>query len=185
MSRLKDVYKKDVLPALTKRLGITNPNALPALDKITVSMGVGKAKENKKHMENAVAILGRITGQKAVVTKSRVAVAQFHLREGMPVGAKVTLRGTRAWEFLDRLITVVIPRIRDFRGLPKTFDGHGNYSMGLAEQTVFPEVDGELIESPQGMNITMTFRKADDKASAAFLEAFHFPFQRPEDARHG
>jgi large subunit ribosomal protein L5 len=185
MARLREVYRKDVRPALAKRLGVSNPNALPTLDKITVSMGVGKAKENKKHMENAVAILARITGQKAVVTKSKVAVAQFHLREGMPVGCKVTLRGTRAWEFLDRLITVVIPRIRDFRGLPRTFDGHGNYSMGLAEQTVFPEVDGELIESPQGMNITMTFRRATDQGSAAFLEAFHFPFQRPEDARHG
>src|SRR5690349_18731274 len=117
MARLREVYRKDVRPALAKRLGVSNPNALPTLDKITVSMGVGKAKENKKHMENAVAILARITGQKAVVTKSKVAVAQFHLREGMPVGCKVTLRGTRAWEFLDRLITVVIPRIRDFRGL--------------------------------------------------------------------
>jgi large subunit ribosomal protein L5 len=185
MTRLRELFRTEVRPALSKGLGVSNVHALPALEKITISMGVGKAKENKKHMENAVAILERISGQKAVVTKSKTAVAQFHLREGMPIGCKVTLRGTRAWEFLDRLISVVIPRIRDFRGLPRTFDGHGNYSMGLAEQTVFPEVDGELIESPQGMNITMTFRGGDDKKSAAFLEAFHFPFRRPEEARHG
>jgi large subunit ribosomal protein L5 len=185
MTRLRELFKKEVRPALAKSLGVSNLHALPTLEKITVSCGVGKAKENKKHMENAVEILGRITGQKAIVTKSKTAVAQFHLREGMPIGCKVTLRGARAWEFLDRLISVVIPRIRDFRGLPRTFDGRGNYSMGLAEQTVFPEVDGELIESPQGMNITMTIRGGDDKASAAFLEAFHFPFRRPEEARHG
>lgn len=185
MARLKDLFRSEIRPALAERLGIKNVNAVPALEKITVSCGVGKAKENKKHMENAVAILSRITGQKALVTKSKAAVAQFHLREDMAIGCKVTLRGTRAWEFLDRLISVVIPRIRDFRGLPKTFDGRGNYSMGLAEQTVFPEVDGELTESPQGMNITMTFRKATDAGAAAFLEALHFPFRRPEEARHG
>ena len=185
MSRLRELFAKEVRPALAKRLGITNVNAIPALQKITVSCGVGKAKENKKFMETAVEILTRITGQKAVVTLSKTSVAQFKLRENMPIGAKVTLRGPRAWEFLDRLISVVIPRIRDFRGLSRTFDGHGNYSMGLAEQTVFPEVDGELIESPQGMNITMTFRGGSDAHSAAFLEAFHFPFRRPEEARHG
>lgn len=185
MARLREVYKSKVVPALSKRLGASNPLALPALQKITVSCGVGKAKENKKYLETAVDILGRITGQKAVITKSKVAVAQFKLREDMAIGCKVTLRGARAWEFLDRLIHVVIPRIRDFRGLSKKFDGRGNYSMGLAEQSVFPEVDGELVESPQGMNITMTFRGDSDAGSAAFLEGLHFPFRRAEEARHG
>ena len=185
MARLRELYHKQVLPALAKRLGTNNALALPALQKITISCGVGKAKENKKYLETAVDILGRISGQKAVVTKSKTAVAQFKLREDMPIGAKVTLRGARAWEFLDRLIHVVIPRIRDFRGLPKKFDGRGNYSMGLSEQSVFPEVDGELVESPQGMNITMTIRGGSDAGSAAFLEELHFPFRREEDARHG
>lgn len=184
MPRLKDLYQSTVRQALSKRLGIANPHALPRLQKITVSCGVGKAKENKKYMETAVEILGRITGQKAVVTLAKTAVAQFKVREGMPVGAKVTLRGARAWEFLDRLISVVIPRIRDFRGLPRGFDGHGNYNMGLAEQSVFPEVDGELVESPQGMNITMTFTGGSDEGSAALLEELHFPFRR-EEARRG
>lgn len=184
-ARLKTEFAAKVRPALQKRLGVANLHALPRLQKITVSCGVGKAKENKKYMETAVEILGRITGQKAVVTKARTAVAQFKVREGMPVGAKVTLRGARAWEFLDRLISVVIPRIRDFRGLPRAFDGRGNYSMGLAEQSVFPELDGELVESPQGMNITLSFSGGSDEASAAFLEELHFPFRRPEEARHG
>jgi large subunit ribosomal protein L5 len=185
MQRLRDDYRTRVRPALSKRLGIQNVNALPDLRKITISCGVGKAKENKKHLEVAVDILGRISGQKAVTTVAKNAVANFKLREGMPIGAKVTLRGERAWEFLERLIHVVIPRIRDFRGLNKKFDGRGNYSMGLAEQSVFPEIEGELTESPQGMNITMTISGGSDEASAAFLEELRFPFRREEDERHG
>jgi large subunit ribosomal protein L5 len=185
MARLREIYRTQARPALAKRLGTDNPHALPSLEKITVSCGVGKAKENKKHMETAVAILTRITGQKPVVTNAKTAVAQFKVREGMAVGCKVTLRGARAWEFLDRLIQVVIPRIRDFRGLPRVFDGRGGYSMGLSEQSVFPELDGELVESPQGMNIALTIRGGSDDASAAFLEELHFPFRREEAVRHG
>jgi large subunit ribosomal protein L5 len=185
MGRLRDDYKSRVRPALSKRLGIGNAHALPDLEKITVSCGVGKAKENKKHLDVAVDILGRITGQKAVTTKAKQAVANFKVREDMPIGAKVTLRGARAWDFLERMIHVVIPRIRDFRGLPKKFDGRGNYSMGLAEQSVFPEVEGELTESPQGMNITMTISGGSDESSAAFLEELRWPFRREEDERHG
>lgn len=185
MPHLRNEYRTRIRPALAKRLGLDNVHALPDLQKITVSCGVGKAKENKKHLEVAVDILGRITGQKAVVTKARNAVANFKVREDMPIGCKVTLRGDRAWEFLERLIHVVIPRIRDFRGLDRKFDGRGNYSMGLAEQNVFPELEADLLESPQGMNITMTIRGGSDEASAAFLEELRFPFRREEDERRG
>jgi large subunit ribosomal protein L5 len=147
MARLREVYRTQVLPALAKRMGTSNAHALPALQKITISCGVGKAKENKKYLETAVDILGRISGQKAVITLSKTAVAQFKLREDMPIGAKVTLRGARAWEFLDRLIHVVIPRIRDFRGLSKKFDGRG--TTAWYGRAGVPEVDGELVESPR------------------------------------
>jgi large subunit ribosomal protein L5 len=180
MARLQQLYDTQVRDRLQKRLGIQNRHAIPNLRKITVSCGVGKAKDNKKYLETATEILTRITGQKAVVTRSKTSIAQFKLREGMPIGAKVTLRGARAWEFLDRLIAVVIPRIRDFRGLKRSFDGHGNYNMGLAEQSVFPEVDADLLESPQGMNIAITISGDNDGASAAFLEEFQFPFRREE-----
>jgi large subunit ribosomal protein L5 len=180
MARLRKLYDSEIRARLQERLGIENRHALPQLRKITVSCGVGKAKDNKKFLEIATEILTRITGQKAVVTRSRVSIAQFKLREDMPIGAKVTLRGDRAWEFFDRLIAVVIPRIRDFRGLKRSFDGHGNYNMGLGEQSVFPEVDNELLESPQGMNIAITISGDSDEASAAFLEEFHFPFRREE-----
>ena len=179
-ARLREHYRTHVRAALAKRLGASNALALPRLVKVTVSCGVGKAKENKKALETAVNILTRITGQKAVATLSKKSVAQFKLREGMPIGAMVTLRGDRAYEFLDRLINVVIPRIRDFRGLPRRLDGRGNYNMGLAEQTVFPEVDGELVDTPQGMNIAICMTGGSDDASAALLEEFSFPFRREE-----
>ena len=180
MARLQDQYQSTIRSQLMEQLGVKNVHAVPEFRKITVSCGVGEAKDNKKVLENAVTILGRVTGQKAVVTHARKSIAQFRLRQGMPVGARVTLRGALMYEFLDRLINVVIPRIRDFRGMPRKFDGRGNYNMGLAEQSVFPEVDGELLESPQGMNIAITISGGSDENSAALMEAYSFPFRREE-----
>jgi large subunit ribosomal protein L5 len=180
MSRLRELYEKQVVPKLMERLGAKNRLALPRLKKITISCGVGKAKDNKKHLETAQEILSRISGQKPVVTRARVSVAQFKLREGMPIGVKVTLRGERAYEFLDRLISVVIPRIRDFRGLAARFDGRGSYNMGIAEQSVFPEIDSDLLDTQQGMNIAITISGGSDEASRALLEGFSFPFRREE-----
>jgi len=185
VARLRDQYLNEIRPQLKERLGLTNDFAVPRLQKITVSCGVGGAKDNKKLLEHAVGILERVTGQKAVTTRARKSVAQFRLREGMLIGARVTLRGAQMYEFLDRLINVVTPRIRDFRGLKRKLDGFGNYNMGLAEQTVFPEVDGELLETPQGMNIAMTFRSQSDEHSIALLEAYNFPFRREEVASVG
>jgi large subunit ribosomal protein L5 len=179
-ARLQETYKNEVVPRLMERLGTKNVMALPRLEKITVSAGVGRAKDNKKYLTDAVEILTRITGQKAVVTKARKPIAQFKLRAGMPVGTMVTLRGVRAYEFLDRLIAVVIPRIRDFRGLPRSFDRYGNYNMGIAEQSVFPEIDTDLLENTQGMNIAITIRNGKNGAGEALLEEFGFPFRREE-----
>jgi large subunit ribosomal protein L5 len=185
VARLKHQYYKTTRARLQERMKIANPFAVPRLRKITVSCGVGKGKENKKLFDHAVNILTRITGQKAVVTVARKSVAQFKLREGMNIGAMVTLRGDRAYEFLDRLIQVVIPRIRDFRGLPRQFDGRGNYNMGLSEQTVFPEVDGELLEHVQGMNIAISISGGSDDRSRALLEEFSFPFRPAQEANVG
>ncbi|MDJ0520911.1 MAG: 50S ribosomal protein L5 [Planctomycetota bacterium] len=185
MARLRDHYMNEIRPALKEQLGLGNDFAVPRIQKITVSCGVGGAKDNKKLLENAVGILERVTGQKAVTTRARKSIAQFRLRQGMLVGARVTLRGAQMYEFLDRLINVVTPRIRDFRGLKRKLDGQGNYNMGLAEQSVFPEVDGELLETPQGMNIAMTIRSQSDDHSIALLEAFKFPFRREEVASVG
>jgi large subunit ribosomal protein L5 len=182
-ARLHERYAKEVRPRLKERLRLRNDLEVPRLDKITLSMGVGGAVENKKLLETAVASLTRIAGQKAVTTKARRSVSQWKVREGMPIGAKVTLRGARAWEFLDRLVSIVIPRIRDFRGLPKRFDGRGNYNLGLAEQTVFPEVDST--EAPQGLNISISIRGGDDAGGAALLEELGFPFVRPEERSRG
>ena len=143
---------------------------------------MGKAKDNKKLLENALEILTLATGQKAVVTRAKRSIAQFKLRDGMVVGARVTLRGDRAYEFFDRLVQVVIPRIRDFRGLPARFDGRGNYNLGIAEQSVFPEIGTDLLEFPQGMNIALTISGGSDEASQALLEEFNFPFRREEAA---
>jgi large subunit ribosomal protein L5 len=179
-ARLREKYDAEVKARLKERLAIQNVMALPRLDKITVSAGVGKAKENKKLLTDTVEILTRVTGQKAVITKARRPIAQFKLRAGMPVGAMVTLRGERAYEFLDRLISVVIPRIRDFRGLPRKTDAQGNYNMGIAEQSVFPEIDTDLLENTQGMNIAITIRNGANGAGEALLEEFNFPFLREE-----
>jgi len=180
VARLRDQYFGEIRTQLREQLGISNDYALPRLQKITISCGVGDAKDNKKLLDHATGILERVSGQKAVKTRARKSIAQFRLREGMLVGARVTLRGARMYEFLDRLINVVIPRIRDFRGLSRKLDGHGNYNMGLSEQSVFPEVDGELLETTQGMNIAMTIRSESDEHSAALLAAYKFPFRREE-----
>lgn len=182
MARLREQYLGEIRDRLKSRLEIDNVNALPRLKKITVSMGIGAAKDNKKLLENGRLILEKITGQKPVTTRARKSIAQFRLRQGMAVGATVTLRGVRMYEFLDRLISVVIPRIRDFRGLSRKLDGRGNYNMGLVEQSVFPEVGTELLEFPMGMNIAMTFVGGSDEASAVLLEEFGFPFRQPEEA---
>jgi len=179
MSRLKEKYTDEIVSMMKERFSYSNVNQVPRLDKITVSMGVGKAIENNKRIESAVRDLGTITGQKPVVTRARRSIAGFKLRQGMAVGAKVTLRGGRMFEFLDRLITLAIPRIRDFRGFSTTaFDGHGNYSMGLAEQMVFPEINVDKVDFVQGLNITMTVDRSTDEASLALLQMFGFPFRR-------
>ena len=164
--RLKEKYQKEILPALAAKLGRTNRLSLPRLQKIVVNMGVGKAIADKKYMEEAVEALKQITGQKPLITLSRKSIANFKLRENMPIGCKVTLRGTRMFEFLDRLISLALPRVRDFRGLdPNAFDGRGNYNLGLTEQLVFPELNPDKFTTPQGMNITLvTSAQSDDEA---------------------
>jgi large subunit ribosomal protein L5 len=183
--RLLERYRKEIRPKLRSRLKVENDLALPRIQKITLSMGVGGAVENKKLVDAAAASLTNISGQKAVVTEARVSVASWKVREGMPIGAKVTLRGSRCYEFLDRLISVVIPRIRDFRGMPTRFDGRGNYSLGIAEQTVFPEIDIDKTEGLAGLNVTITIAGGSDARSRALLEEFGFPFAHPEAAARG
>lgn len=176
--RLKVKYGGEIIPAMRKQFGYPNAMAVPRIEKITVSMGVGKAAENAKIMDAAVADLAQITGQKPLVTKSRKSISQFRLRAGLAIGCKVTLRGARMYEFLDRLISVVIPRIRDFRGLKRnSFDGRGNYNMGLSDQLVFPEVNLDRVEHVQGMNITITIRNGTDESSLALLKHFGMPFR--------
>jgi large subunit ribosomal protein L5 len=184
--RLLERYENEIRPALAKALGRTNPHALPRLEKIVLNMGVGSAITEKKHMEEATAALAQITGQKALVTKSRVAIANFRLREDLPIGAKVTLRGLRMYEFLDRLISLALPRVRDFRGLnPNAFDGHGNYSLGLSEQLVFPELNPDKFLRPQGMNVTLVISGGSDDESRELLRGFGMPFKTEEKAEGG
>jgi large subunit ribosomal protein L5 len=179
MARLLDKYRAEILPKLAKELGRDNPHALPRLTKIVVSMGVGKAIADSKVLDEAAEYLGVITGQKPVVTRSRKSISQFKLREGMPIGCAVTLRGQRMYEFLDRLITLVLPRVRDFRGLnPKAFDGRGNYSLGLSEQMVFPEVNADKVKTVQGMNIAIVTTARSDDEGRVLLREFGMPFRR-------
>jgi large subunit ribosomal protein L5 len=179
MARLKEHYEQNLLPALIERLGLSNPMEAPRISKITVNMGVGEAVADKKIVDNAVKDMEAITGQKAVITKARKSVAAFKLRDGMPIGCKVTLRRERMYEFLDRLINVAIPRVRDFRGLSaKSFDGQGNYSMGVKEQIIFPEIDYDQVDAVRGMDITITTTAKDDEAGRALLDAFQFPFRK-------
>lgn len=181
-ARLKERYDSEILPKLSEKLGRKNRLDLPRLEKIVVSMGVGSAISDKKHIDEATNALAEITGQKALVCKSRKAIANFRLREGMPIGAKVTLRGLRMYEFLDRLLSIALPRVRDFRGVKKkAFDGNGNYSLGLAEQTVFPELNPDKYTRPQGMNIAICSAGANDDEAREMLVLFGFPFEREED----
>ncbi len=182
-ARLIERYESEILPALAEKLGRKNRMSLPCLDKIVVSMGVGSAISDKKHIEEATSALADITGQKALVCKSRKSIANFRLREGMPIGAKVTLRGERMYEFLDRLISIVLPRVRDFRGVKKTaFDGCGNYSLGLTEQLVFPELNPDKYLRTQGLNIAICTKGATNDEARLLLELFGFPFVRDEVA---
>jgi large subunit ribosomal protein L5 len=178
MARLMDRYQKEIIKQLSNKLGRTNPLSLPRLQKIVVNMGVGKALQEKTRMEQAAEQLTQITGQRAQVTKAKVAVSGFRLREGNEIGCRVTLRGRRMYEFLDRLISIALPRIRDFRGVnPKSFDGHGNYSMGLSEQMVFPEVDPDKVTFTQGMDITFVTSTNNDDEARELLRSFGMPFR--------
>ena len=176
--RLKKHYYDEVRDQLQQKFGYANVNQIPKIEKIVVNMGVGEAATDGKAIDGAVADLRAITGQQPLVTHARKSIATFHLREGMPIGAKVTLRGDRMWEFLDRLIAVAIPRIRDFRGIsPKSFDGRGNFSMGVTEQLIFPEIDFDSIDRTRGMDITIVTTAQTNEEGKALLEAFHFPFK--------
>ncbi|MBF6025751.1 50S ribosomal protein L5 [Lysobacter niastensis] len=177
-TRLEKFYKDEVVPALTKKFGYTNPMEVPRLTKITINMGVGEAATNKKILENAVADLTKIAGQKPIVTKSRVSVASFKIRDGWPIGCKVTLRRGQMFEFLDRLINISLPRVRDFRGVSgRSFDGRGNYNMGVKEQIIFPEIDFDQVDALRGMDIAITTTAKTDAEAKALLEAFRFPFR--------
>lgn len=179
--RLLERYENEILPHLAEKLGRKNRHSLPQLQKIVVSMGVGSAISDKKHMEDAVSALADITGQKPLVCKARKSVAAFRLREGSPVGCKVTLRGRRMYEFLDRLVSIALPRVRDFRGLnPKAFDKRGNYSLGLNEQLVFPELNPDKYTRPQGMNIAICCSSDSDDESRELLTGFGVPFRTAE-----
>ncbi len=176
--RLKLRYRQEIAPALQSQFSYANPMQIPSVVKIVVNMGVGQAAKDAKLMDGAVRDLTLITGQKPLVQKARVSIAQFKLREGMPIGAKVTLRGDRMWEFLDRLLSLALPRIRDFRGLsPKQFDGNGNYTFGLNEQSMFHEIDPDTIDRPRGMDITIVTTATNDDEGRALLRALGFPFK--------
>jgi len=176
--RLKSRYRSEIAPALKTQFGFKNPMQIPTLVKIVVNMGVGEAARDSKLIEGAVRDLAVITGQKPQVTKSRKSIAQFKLREGQPIGAHVTMRGDRMWEFADRLLSISLPRIRDFRGLsPKQFDGKGNYTFGLTEQVVFPEIEQDKVDRPRGMDITIVTTAKDDDEGRALLKALGFPFK--------
>ena len=180
--RLKTKYHDEIKANLQQQLGLVNVMQVPNLEKIVINMGVGRATQQPSLLEGAVADLTAIAGQKPIVTKAKHSIAGFKLREGQSIGTKVTLRGDRMWEFLDRLIAVAIPRIRDFRGLPsKSWDGRGNYTFGLNDQTVFAEVDYDKIDTPRGMDITIVTTATDDAAGKALLDAFGFPFRQAED----
>ncbi|HVN45759.1 MAG TPA: 50S ribosomal protein L5 [Steroidobacteraceae bacterium] len=176
---MQQYYREQVIPRLRSELKVDNLMQVPRISKITVNMGVGEAVADKKVMDAAVADLTRITGQKPLVTKSRKAIASFKIRAGLAVGAKVTLRGMRMYEFLDRLISIAMPRIRDFRGVsPRSFDGQGNYSLGVKEQIIFPEIQYDQIDQVRGMDITITTTARNDRHGRALLEAFNFPFRK-------
>jgi large subunit ribosomal protein L5 len=177
--RLKTAYQQDVRPRLKDELGLTSTMQVPRLQKITLNMGVGEAKTDAKMLDSAIDELTTIAGQRAHVRKARKSIASFKLREGMPVGARVTLRGDRMWEFLDRLVSIALPRIRDFRGLsPRSMDGRGNFSLGIREQIIFPEIDYDQIAGIRGLDVAITTSAANDEQGLALLRALGMPFQR-------
>ena len=178
MAQFREIYKQEVIPALTKQFGYDNPMRVPKITKVVLNMGLGEALGDKKILETAANDLALISGQKVVITKARKSIAGFKIREGWPVGCKVTLRGERMYEFLDRLVSIAIPRIRDFRGLsPKTFDGRGNFAMGVTEQIIFPEIDYDKIDRLRGLDITITTTANTDDEGRALLAALNFPFR--------
>ena len=177
--RLKEKYTKEVVSALKEQLALPNVNEVPRLEKIVVNMGVGAAVMDAKQLDAAVEDLRQITGQAPTITRAKKSIAGFKIRQGMPIGAKVTLRGAYMWEFMDRLLSTAIPRVRDFRGLnPKSFDGRGNYSMGVTEQLIFAEIDYDKVDRVRGMDVTFVTTAKTDEAARALLDAFGFPFKR-------
>ena len=178
MARLKEIYKKEIVPALTKQFGYKSVMQVPRVSKVVLNMGVGEAVGDKKLLENAAADMQKIAGQKPVITKARKAIAVFKIREGYPIGCMVTLRENRMYEFLDRLISIALPRVRDFRGVSgRSFDGRGNFNMGVKEQIIFPEIEYDKIDAMRGMNITITTTAKTDAEAKALLAAFRFPFK--------
>lgn len=178
MARLKELYQSELQAKLQQELGISNIMAVPRITKITLNMGVGEAVGDKKVMDNALRDLELISGQKPIVTVARKSIAGFKIRDGWPVGCKVTLRGARMYEFLDRLVSIAIPRIRDFRGVSaKSFDGHGNFAMGVSEQIIFPEIDYDKVDKLRGLDVTITTTARNDEEGRALLRAFSFPFK--------
>ena len=181
MARLHDQYNESIAPALATKFSLKNKMAIPKLDKIVINMGVGKATQDKAVLDIAAESLARISGQKPLITKAKTSVSGFRLREGNEIGCKVTLRGKRMYEFLDRLISIALPRIRDFRGVnPNSLDGHGNYTLGLAEQVVFPEIDADKMHHTQGMDITIVTSTDNDDQARELLKSFGMPFRLPQ-----
>ncbi len=179
MARLKDKYRKEIAPAIAKEFGIENPMAIPRIEKVVVNMGMGEAIANSKILDTAVEELRSVTGQKPVVTKAKKSIAAFKLRQGMNIGTMVTLRGDRMYEFLDRLISVALPRVRDFRGISaKAFDGRGNYTLGIREQLIFPEIDFNKVDKTRGMNISIVTTAKTDEQARALLKALGMPFRQ-------
>jgi large subunit ribosomal protein L5 len=178
MARLKDRYNEEIAPALKERFGIENPMRIPRLEKIVVNMGVGEASQNSRALDGAMEDLATITGQKAQMRRARKSIAGFKIREGMPVGARVTLRGERMWEFLDRLVSVALPRVRDFRGIsPNSFDGHGNYALGLREQLIFPEISYDAIDTTRGLDVAVVTTTESDEEARELLRLLGMPFR--------
>ncbi len=184
VARLRADYNERIVPAMIEKFGYKNRMEVPRLDKVVLNMGVGEATQDKKKVETAASEMELIAGQKPVITKAKKSIAQFKLREGMPIGVKVTLRAERMYEFVDRLVTIALPRVRDFRGLnPKSFDGRGNYAMGLKEQLVFPEINYDRIEKVRGMDIIITTTAKTDDEARELLRLFNFPFPQVEEAQ--
>jgi large subunit ribosomal protein L5 len=178
MARLREIYKKEIVPALTQQFGYKSVMQVPRVSKVVLNMGVGEAVGDKKLLENAAADMQKIAGQKPVITKARKAIAAFKIREGYPIGCMVTLRENRMYEFLDRLISIALPRVRDFRGVSgRSFDGRGNFNMGVKEQIIFPEIEYDKVDAMRGMNITITTTAKTDAEAKALLAAFRFPFK--------